>query len=151
MTTPDISTRAWRTPIWAAAVIGAMFCGALVFSEAVHAQGDTTAAPASSQEITVIAPEVVRATTGKTRSGLELNVISTRLEVSFADLDLAKPGDEAELQKRIRAAAREACLRLDHAAPVGKLYSEPPGCEANAAREPLALAELLAVAARAAN
>ena len=144
-------TTDFRTPLWTVAVIGAMFCGALVFAGAAYAQGDTVAPPVTSQEITVVAPEVVRKTTGQTRSGLDLDVISTTMQVSFADLDLAKPGDEAELQKRIRAAARETCLRLDHAAPVGKLYSEPPGCEANAAREPLALAELLAVAARAAD
>ena len=51
-----------RTPIWAAAVIGAMVCGAMVFSHAAMAAPPAApaVAPTESQEIVIIAPEVVR-------------------------------------------------------------------------------------------
>jgi UrcA family protein len=143
MATSDI-----RTPVWTAAVIGAMVCGALVFSHAAMAQPAAASAPTESQEITVIAPEVVRKKGGTVGRGQSIEIVSTTQEVEFADLDINKPSDLATLKKRIRDAAREACRRLDQSAPLGRTYSVPPGCEANAAREPLALADQLAAAAQ---
>jgi UrcA family protein len=143
MATSDI-----RMLVWSAAVIGAMFCGALVFSHAAWAQ--PTAAPAESKELTVIAPEVERKVTGQTgHHRYDVVVLSTTSKVSYADLDLSKPGDAAQLKKRIEDAGREACRRIDHASPTGKVYSTPPGCWANATGEPLAIAEQLTKAAQA--
>ena len=138
MATSDI-----RTSVWTAAVIGAMFCGALVFSNAALAQPAGASALAESQEITIIAPEVVK----KPGTG-PFEVISTTEAVEFADLDLTKSADIDTLKKRIRDAARDACRRLDQSAPLGRTYSEPPGCEAKASMEPLALANQLAAAAQ---
>ena len=139
MATSDI-----RTPVWTAAVIGAMFCGAMVFSHAAMAQ--PAAAPTEAQEIVVTAPEVWRreGTSGPGR----WEVASTNTPVNFADLDLSKDADYAKLRQRIQDAAREGCLRIEHNAPAHRTYSEPPGCRARAAMEPLALAKELADAAR---
>jgi len=137
MATSDI-----RTSVWTAAVIAAMFCGAMVFSNAALAQ-PAGAAVAESQEIVITAPEVVR----KPGTG-PFELVTTTQDVDFADLDLSKPQDIETLKKRIRDAAREACRRLDQSAPLGRTYSEPPGCEARAAIEPLALAKQLADAAQ---
>ena len=143
MATSDI-----RTPVWTAAIIGAMFCGAMVFSRAALAQPPAASAPAESQEITIIAPEVVRKTVGKESRGQPIEIVTTTQEVEFADLDLSKPADAATLRKRIKDAAREACRRLDQSAPLGRTYSGPPGCEAKATMEPLALVDQLAAAAQ---
>ena len=140
MATSDI-----RTPVWTAAVIGAMFCGALVFSHAALAQ-PAVAAPTEAQEITVVAPEVWRREGGGGPGRWE--VASTNMPVNFADLDLAKPEDYAKLRQRIQDAAREACLRIERDAPAHRTYSEPPGCRARAAMGPLAVAKELADAAR---
>jgi UrcA family protein len=145
MATSDI-----RTPVWSLAVIAAMFCGALVFSHAAMAQPGAGAAPAESQAITVTAPEVERKVTGKTGvRRYEVVVLSASSNVSYADLDLSKPADAAQLKKRIQDAARDDCRRIDQSSPTGKVYSPPPGCAANAAREPLAIAEQLTRAAQA--
>lgn len=138
MATSDI-----RPAVWSAAVIGAMFCGALVFSHAAMAQPAGASAPTKSQEITVIAPEVVR----KQGTG-PFEIVATTQEVEFADLDLSKPEDAATLKKRIQDAARAACRRLDQSAPLGRTYSEPPGCEAKASMEPMAVANQLVAAAQ---
>ncbi len=143
MATSDI-----RTPVWAAAVIAAMFCGAMVFSNAALAQPEAASAPTGSQEITIIAPEVVRKTTGRESRGQPIEIVTTTQQVEFADLDLSKPQDADILKQRIKDAAREACRRLDQSAPLGRTYSDPPGCEAKATMEPLALADQLADAAQ---
>jgi UrcA family protein len=141
MATSDI-----RTTIWTAAVIGAMVCGAMVFSHAAMAQPGAAAAPAESQEITIVAPEVWRRQ-GPSGPG-RWEVATTTEPVNFADLDLSKPEDYAKLRQRIQDAAREACLRIERNAPAHRTYSEPPGCRARAAMEPLAVAKELADAAR---
>jgi UrcA family protein len=143
MTTSDI-----RMPVWTAAIIGAMFCGAMVFSNAAMAQPETAAAPAESQEITIIAPEVVRKTAGKESGGQPIELVTTTQQVEFADLDLSKPADADTLKQRIKDAARAACQRLTQSAPLGRTYNDPPGCEAKATMEPLALANQLADAAQ---
>jgi UrcA family protein len=136
-----------RTPIWTAAVIGEMVCGAMVFSHAAMAQpGGAAAAPTESQEIVIVAPEVVRRS-GPSGPG-RWEVASTTVQVNFADLDLAKAEDYAKLRQRIQDAAREACRRIDDAAAAWRTYSEPPGCRARAAMEPLSVAKALADAAR---
>lgn len=142
MATSDI-----RTPVWTAAVIGAMFCGAMVFSHAAMAQpAGAATATAEVEEITIIAPQVWRRA-GPTGPG-RWEVASTTEHVSFDDLDLAKPQDYAKLRARILDAGREACLRIERNAPAHRTYSEPPGCQARATREPLELAKELADAAR---
>lgn len=136
-----------RTPVWTAAVIGAMVCGAMVFSHAAMAQpAGAAAAPAESEELTVVAPEVWRRP-GPVGPG-RWEVASTTAPVSFADLDLSKPEDYAKLRQRIQDAAREACLRIEHDAPAHRTYSEPPGCRARAAMGPLSVAKELADAAQ---
>ena len=143
MATPDI-----RMPLWIAAVIGAMFCGAMVFSNAALAQPEAASAPAESQEITIIAPEVVRKTAGKESRGQPIELVTTTQAVDFADLDLSKPEDAATLKRRIKDAAQAACRRLTQSAPLGRTYDAPPGCEAKATMEPLALVDQLAAAAQ---
>jgi UrcA family protein len=135
-----------RAPVWTAAVIGAMFCGAMVFSHAALAQPAGGAPAAESEEITIVAPEVVRRP-GPSGPG-RWEVASTTQQASFADLDLAKPEDYAKLRQRIQDAARDACQRIEHNAPAHRTYSEPPGCSARAAMEPLSVAKELADAAR---
>lgn len=142
MATSDI-----RTPVWTAAVIVAMFCGAMVFSHAAMAQPPgAAAAPIETQELVIIAPEVVRREGGGGPG--RWDVISTTEHVSFADLNLARPEDYAKLRQRIQDAARTACLRIERSAPAHRTYSEPPGCRGRATMEPLSIAKALHDAAR---
>ncbi len=101
-------------------------------------------------EITVFAPEVVRRRVGVGRFGNPIEVVSLTRTVSYADLDLGKPQDAAELRRRIRATANEACRELDRRAPSNLLLGPHPDvCVREATTQALVLAGRVIAAARA--
>jgi UrcA family protein len=51
-------------------------------------------------------------------TGIPTERLEVDLPVSYADLDLTTPSGAAELKRRITAAAKEACERVDLADPV---------------------------------
>lgn len=75
------------------------------------AADETVADPA--ETIIVEAPIVRRAAEGRPLPfGTQSEIVELSRTVSFADLDLSKPADVAELQQRIEAVARENCDKL---------------------------------------
>ncbi len=65
------------------------------------------------QEITIFSPFVVqRKMVGRSTIGAPVEVTSVTSHVSYADLDLTKASDAAELKKRIADSARSACEHL---------------------------------------
>ena len=65
------------------------------------------------QGITVLAPYVVhRKVVGRSTIGAPIEVLSVSRSVTYADLNLTKASDAAELKKRISDTAKDACLYL---------------------------------------
>jgi UrcA family protein len=103
------------------ALAGAALIAAL---PSIHA---ATAAPATgpySQDVTVLAPEVVRERVGTGRHRQPIYTASLAMKVSYADLDLTKASDQKVFKDRIVSKAREACQDLDRRTPV-KIYQPP--------------------------
>ena len=88
----------------------------------VMASGSAVAQPA--EEITVVAPHTVTEA-GRSAVGVKLEVVSLTHRVSYTGLDLAKHSDVAELERRINAAAKEACQQLDTLYPPDAYPSNP--------------------------
>jgi UrcA family protein len=108
--------------VLAAAV--AVLCALATASSPSVAQTDAAAGappPPSSQvteEIIIRAPEVVRRPLPRSGPGTppgltNPEIISLTSAVRYADLDLSKAADVAELQQRVRDAAQELCRVLD--------------------------------------
>ena len=97
----------------AVAIVGASslicFSPCLAQSEAAPAAGQTAAA----DELTVVAPELVRESAGKGSHGQPVHVVSLSRKVSYTDLDLTKAKDQAEFRTRVKTAATAACQDLD--------------------------------------
>ncbi len=68
--------------------------------------------------ITVVAPRAVTNEVRRSVSGGGSVVISIRITVRYADLDLARPAGAARLMTRIHAAAHDACRHLDRLYPL---------------------------------
>jgi len=96
--------------------------GLLVASVPVFAQDQ--------EVIVVVAPREMVKTVGRSTIGAPIKEVSLSLTVSYAGLDLAKPSDYAELEKRINDAAAEACKQLDQMYP---LMEEDKTCATKAA------------------
>jgi UrcA family protein len=106
--------------------------------------------PAVVQEITVIAPEVVRPTAGTARfAGSPIEVVSLSRVVSFADLDLSSPAGAATLRQRIRDTADKACAQLESEYP-SNIYVPVPAnqnCVRRATDTAMSLADQIIAAA----
>ena len=115
------------------------------------AAAQTEAAPTTAEEITVVAPEVVRRPAERGRHGQRIEVLSLTRKVSYADLDLTTSSGADELRNRINRVSREACRQLDAQAPSrpGTPSASAQRCEQNARVEALAVADQLVAAAKA--
>jgi UrcA family protein len=101
------------------------------------------AAITGDEEVTVVGPYTVGKATTKRALGGEMPelTISVSQSVSFADLDLSKPGDVATLRGRVKAAARDSCRELDHRFPSAiyiPMESDRRECVRNATGQALA-------------
>lgn len=82
-------------------------------------------------ELTVVAPRLVRQEVGREpATGSPVELVSLTRRVSYSDLDLALHANVLELERRIEATAREACVQLARLFPL----SDPktPDCVAEA-------------------
>jgi UrcA family protein len=129
------------------AVAGTLLLAGVV--QSLHAQ-PAPPPPGYTQEIPVLAPEVVRQRVGTGRHRQPIEVASLTMPVSYADLDLTKPAGQKVLKDRIWAQAREACRQLNARTPV-RLFGAPGGepCIADAASESLKIADQVIAAANA--
>lgn len=96
--------------------IAALAGGLLLATPAAQAQSRTTTT--TIEEITVTAPHTPRRGGGFTNAPIENVYVSRRIDVR--DIDLRSPGGRDILDKRISAAARAACDRLDKMYPLGE-------------------------------
>ena len=97
----------------ALAVMGSMLIGATAVAQETVTTTDS---------VTIEAPRVFRQEIGRTSSGIPIEQVSLSNRVGFNDLDLRNPGDIAELQRRVSAAAWDGCRRE----PAGNLACRPP-------------------------
>jgi UrcA family protein len=105
------------------ALAGAALIAALPSMHAATA-APTPATGPYSQDVTVLAPEVVRERVGTGRHRQPIMVASLAMKVSYADLDLTKASDQKVFKDRIVSKAREACQDLDRRTPL-KIYQPP--------------------------
>jgi UrcA family protein len=124
--------------------------GALVGVFAITSQGfaqQASATPEATEEIRIMAPgEAERKIVGRTSIGAPIEVISLSRPVSYADLDLRRQADAAELEKRISDAAKATCKQLDATYPESSLYQSIPAdqdCFKTATSKAMAMAKLV--------
>ncbi len=104
------------------------------------------------EEIVVTAARMGRAavtteTVGRSSStGAPMERLSLTWSVAYTDLDLSKPGDVAELDKRIQARASAACKELDRLFPLSPRGG--PACVKDAAQGATAQAKRVIAAQR---
>lgn len=78
-------------------------------------------------QITVTAPRVGHKLIGVGPTGVPIESASVSFQVMISDLDLTKPANVSELDRRIEAMAKDACADLD------KIFVSPdPHCVAGA-------------------
>lgn len=76
-------------------------------------------------EITVMAPRSIhREVVGRSAIGAPIEEISLTRRVSYAGLDLRRPSDMNELQRRIKMTANEACDQLNKLYPLDTVPSD---------------------------
>lgn len=101
----------------------------LFVASAAFAQDDAGTPEVPEQEIVVTAPRPITAELPDGAAGRrEAAVISLRMTVQYADLDLATAEDADRLKVRIRSVARDACKYLDRMYPL----DPDPDCEERA-------------------
>ena len=87
----------------------------------------------SLEEITVVAPRLVKQESGRSAGGSRVELISLTRHVVFSDLNLALHNDVMTLEKRVSDVAQEACDTL------AKMYplSDPntPNCVQQAVKD----------------
>jgi UrcA family protein len=98
--------RIWRATFFLMVALAAV-AGAARAQEQVLIRGGAT-----STEITVIAPRLIRREVGRTASGSANEQVSLTRHVSYADLDLSRPADVQKLEKRVNDMAKVACDQL---------------------------------------
>jgi len=104
--------------------VGAIFCGLAATGWAATSASSVPPAGAATHEenerVVIHAPEMVvkRMGTDARQYGLRnAEVITGEKSVNFADLDLSKPADVRELEKRISETARDICEDLNRRYP----------------------------------
>lgn len=99
-------------------------------------------------EITVVAPGVVRERTGRrSSSGIPIEELTLQRVVTTDDLDLRYDADVDELYRRIDYTVREACDEVDRASQGAPITTERQ-CVREATRDAMAQADALIYARR---
>ena len=103
---------------------------------ALAAFGPAIAADQKLEQVRVEATRIVTSDAGKSYSGIPVKNIALSYEVSLDDLDLSTSEGVAAAEKRINAAAIDACKELGSKHPDATPADEK--CAKSAARAPLA-------------
>ena len=89
----------------------------LVLGLTAIAIGGTSAYAGTLETVTVTGSRAVpEKSVGTSTVGADIREVSLSYKVNAADLDLASSAGEAELEKRVKAAASAACKELDRLA-----------------------------------
>ena len=122
-----------------AVVVLAFALAALAFALGGHAaernnnnrQTDDNQMP----KITVEADhEVQKRQVGTSYTGIPIEEVTLTRRVGFRDLDLNNPSGRAELDKRIKEVAKEACKQLEQLYPLEEWQTDTDTCIANAVK-----------------
>lgn len=141
-----------RTTLLSLAAIGAL----AVVAPALAQNGDkleidyvaATDDTVYGDEIIIVAPGVFRDETGRrTSSGIPIQELTTQRAVDTYDLNLRRDADVAELHRRIRETAEEACEEIERASQ-GPLLSSERECVREATEDAMAQAENLVLVRR---
>ena len=97
---------------WEAIVIATIAAAGSVSGRAGAQEEVLIRGGATSTEITVIAPRLIRLEISRTASGGTVEEVSLTRHVSYADLDLSKQSDVRELEQRVGDMAKLACEQL---------------------------------------
>lgn len=133
-----------RTTLFSLIAIGALTAPALGQTlkdkDGVYATADDAT---YGDEIIVIAPGVYRDDTGRrTSSGIPIQDLTTQRAIDTYDLNLRRDADVAELHRRIRETAEEACDEIERASQ-GPMLTSDRECVREATREAMAQADEL--------
>lgn len=119
----------------------------LAFLTGLAVEGPTAVAQSSStlDEITVVAPRLVKRTVGRTAVGAKVELISLTRHVVYTDLNLVRHADVMTLEQRVDDVAKEACEQLAQMYPL----SDPstPNCVEQALRSAKAQVDQVVAAA----
>jgi UrcA family protein len=72
---------------------------------------------------------------GMSFTGIPIEEVSLSRHVGFRDLDLTTPAGKAELEKRIKAVAKEACNQLQTLYPLEQWETDTRTCIADAVKD----------------
>lgn len=142
-----------RTSLLSIAAIGAIAVAAPALAQTLKDKDGAYVAVtaddvAYGDEIIVIAPGVYRDDTGRrTSSGIPIQELTTRRAIDTYDLNLRHDADVAELHRRIRETAEEACEEIERSAR-GPLLSSERECVREATDDAMAQAEDLVLVRR---
>jgi len=116
----------FRSKLDAIAMVGAVVGGMILSSHPAPAQETPAASAPVTQEVTVVAPEVVRETVRQNGvKGGPIEMLSLSRGVNYADLDLTTQAGVAEFQKRISDTARAACKQIEDEYPTQRYVLVP--------------------------
>jgi UrcA family protein len=91
------------------------------------------ASAAQDEEITVMAPRgVYRQQVGRSPTGVPIEEISLSRRVSYYGLDLRRPSDMNEMERRVRLTANEACDQITKLYPVDNFSTSDAECKSQA-------------------
>ena len=106
----------------------ALAAGMAIDTDAARAQEASTL-----QEITVVAPRLVRREAGRTAGGGKVEMISLTRHVVYGDLNLTLHNDVMALEKRVTEVAKESCDTLAKMYPLSD--ANTPNCVDQATKE----------------
>lgn len=142
-----------RTTLLSIAAIGAIAVAAPALAQNAKDKGEAYTATAADtsvygDEIIVIAPGVYRDDTGRrTSSGIPIQELTTQRAIDTYDLNLRRDADVAELHRRIRETAEEACEDIERQSR-GPLISSERECVREATEDAMEQAEDLVLVRR---
>jgi UrcA family protein len=109
----------------------ALLAAGLLAGSAMFMSG--SAGAAQDEEITVLAPRTIhREVVGHTAIGAPIEQVSLSRRVSYYGLDLRRPSDMNELERRIKMTANEACDQLKQLYPLDAATPSDQDCKTSA-------------------
>lgn len=103
--------------VYCASITALIAIGLVLTSNSVNAQqtGQERTSEVIEEVVAVESP-IERERAGPT--GMTIEIIGLKRQVSFADLDLSKHADVTELERRIETTAKESCEKLEEMYPL---------------------------------
>jgi UrcA family protein len=92
--------------------------------------------------------QVTKKVVGRTATGIPIELVQLNRHVGFSDLDLSTSAGAAELEKRIKETAREACKQIDTLYPLDFTEDNDQTCINDAVSHAMAQAKQAIAAAQ---